>query len=98
MDGADPGKPGDEWFVVFVDVVPPGTAEVQSGNCDGTRHDDVTSIPSVLYSRRSYLTVSGGTRRSGLHADPGDVTVLRKALTAAEAQGAGAPCPGAAPG
>ena len=79
---------GNEAFVALIDVVPPGSpGEIVSGNCDGTR-----SPGSVLYSRKRYLSVGGGTRLSSARAVGGDAKILAQVLAQAEAQGVGAAC------
>jgi hypothetical protein len=91
--GADASKPRDEYFIVVVGFVPPGVAGYSpAGNCDGSRRDDTTSATLFMHSRFRYLTITGGTRRSGLHADIGDASIIRQALENAEAQATGVPC------
>jgi hypothetical protein len=81
--------PKDEAFVVFITFTPPGVpGRVASGNCDGTRKD---SHP-FYNSRKRYLGVSGGERKSFQRALVGNEKILKGVLAAAEAAGVGRPC------
>lgn len=80
--------PTDEAFVAFIDFVPDGIqGALPSGACTGRRDS-----PPFYYSRKRYLTVSGGNRKSFQRAVGGNEKVLKSVLAAAEAAGVGKPC------
>jgi hypothetical protein len=79
-----------EAFVVFLDLVPPGLpGRLVSGDCGRTRKD---SAP-FYYSRKRYMTVSGGNRALFQNAVGGNERILKGVLAAAEAAGVGQACP-----
>jgi hypothetical protein len=79
-----------EAFVVFLDLAPPGLpGRLVSGDCGRTRKD---SAP-FYYSRKRYMTVSGGNRALFQNAVGGNEKILKGVLTAAEAAGVGQACP-----
>jgi len=81
---------GGEVFVVFFDLVPPNTpGSIASGACGNSRKDN----HPYYYSRKRYLTVSGGERAAFTRALGGNDKILKAALALAEAQGVGQACP-----
>jgi hypothetical protein len=79
-----------EAFVVFLDLVPPGLpGRLVSGDCGRTRKDS----PPFYYSRKRYMTVSGGNRALFQNAVGGNERILKGVLAAAEAAGVGQACP-----
>ena len=82
--------PTDEAFVVFIGIIPPGIpGRLVSGNCDGTRKDNYP----FYNSRKRYLSVSGGERKSFQNAVGGNEKIIKGVLASAEAAGVGPPCP-----
>ena len=82
--------PTDEAFVVFIGFAPPNTpGRVAAGNCDGTKTDNYP----FYNSRKRYLGVSGGERKSFQRALGGNEKILKSVLAAAEAAGVGRACP-----
>jgi hypothetical protein len=78
-----------EAFVVFLDLVPPGLpGRLVSGDCGRTRKDS----PPFYYSRKRYMTVSGGNRALFQNAVGGNERILKGVLAAAEAAGVGQGC------
>jgi hypothetical protein len=91
-----PSDPTDEWFVLFIGVVPPNVPGVPaSGACGQTPTLGYTGVLGsiLLASVKRHLNVSGGPRKFDIDARGGTPAVWQQALTLAESQGVGAPCP-----
>jgi hypothetical protein len=83
-----------EAFVVFLDLIPAGLpGRIASGDCARNRRDN----PPFYYSRKRYLTVSGGNRIESQRALGGNEKIFKGVLAAAEAAGGGVKCPGTRP-